>query len=258
MQMERPTRDVDDYADVMDVFATLASGGCGAAETARQRDRIFRLCLPLADRVARHYAGRGEDLEDLTQAARLGLVKAVNGFDADKGAHFVAFAIPTMMGEVRRHFRDHAWSMHVPRRLKDRHGHVSRATMELTHALGRAPTAGQLAEALDLNREDVVESMLAAEAYSVHSIDAPISTGDSAPRMVSDIVGDVDAGFDRITDRETVRPLLAALPERERTVLHLRFIASMTQSQIAAELGISQMHVSRLLEKTLRELRRQL
>ncbi len=263
MQMERSTptdysHDVDEYADVMEMFTKLAGTVPESAEVARQREAIFNRCLALADRIARHYGGRGEDIEDLVQVARLGLVKAVNRFDPAKGSHFVAFAVPTMMGEVRRHFRDHGWSMHVPRRLKDRHGNITRATTELTQTLGRAPTAGQLAEHLDMSREDIVDSMLAAEAYRVHSIDAPVSSGDSAPRMVSDTVGEVDFEFDRITDQETVRPLLASLPERERTVLYLRFFESMTQSQIAERIGVSQMHVSRILERTLRELRQQL
>ncbi len=249
---------VDEYADVMMMFDVLHRTLADPVDVARQREAIFNRCLGLADRIARHYGGRGEDIEDLTQVARLGLVKAVNKFDPSKGSHFVAFAVPTMMGEVRRHFRDHGWSMHVPRRLKDRHGHITRATMELTQTLGRAPTAGQLADVLGISREDIVDSMLAAEAYRVHSIDAPVSSGDSAPRMVSDTVGDVDFEFDRITDQETVRPMLAALPERERTVLYLRFFESMTQSQIAERIGVSQMHVSRILEKTLRELREQL
>ncbi|MBJ7339407.1 SigB/SigF/SigG family RNA polymerase sigma factor [Mycolicibacterium sp.] len=255
---ERPSHDVDEYADVMEMFHALHGTVDESAEVARQREAIFNRCLALADRIARHYGGRGEDIEDLTQVARLGLVKAVNRFDPAKGSHFVAFAVPTMMGEVRRHFRDHGWSMHVPRRLKDRHGNITRATTELTQLLGRAPTAGQLATHLDMSREDIVDSMLAAEAYRVHSIDAPVSSGDSAPRMVSDTVGSIDFEFDRITDQETVRPLLAALPERERTVLYLRFFESMTQSQIAEQIGVSQMHVSRILEKTLRELRGQL
>ena len=258
VELERSTADVDEYADVMAMFNTLYGTLHDADDMLRRREAIFNRCLPLADRIARHYGGRGEDIEDLTQVARLGLVKAVNRFDPSKGSHFVAFAVPTMMGEVRRHFRDHGWSMHVPRRLKDRHGHITRATTELTQSLGRAPTAGQLADALDMTREDIVDSMLAAEAYRVHSIDAPVSSGDSAPRMVSDTVGEVDFGFDRITDQESVRPLLAALPERERTVLYLRFFESMTQSQIAEHIGVSQMHVSRILEKTLRELRDQL
>jgi RNA polymerase sigma-B factor len=248
----------DEYGDVAGMFEALHAMVGEPVEVARQREVVFARCLGLADRVARHYRGRGEDVEDLMQAARLGLVKAVNGFDPAQGSPFVAFAIPTMMGEVRRHFRDHGWSMHVPRRLKDRHQQVMRATRELTQSLGRAPTAGELAEHLDLSREDVVQSLLAAQSYRAHSIDAPVSGGDSAPRMLADTVGEVDVAYEQITDREAVRPLLAALPERERTVLYLRFFESLTQSQIAARIGISQMHVSRTLERTLRELRDQL
>lgn len=254
----KASRDVDEYADVLAMFTELQRTGSSSAQAARQRERIMNRCLDLADRIARHYGGRGEDIEDLTQVARLGLVKAVDRFDPAMGSNFAAFAVPTMMGEVRRHFRDTGWSMHVPRRLKDRHATMTRARTELMQSLGRAPTASQLAEHLDMSREDVVESLLAADAYRVHSIDAPIASGDSAPRMVSDTVGDVDSAFDLITDRETVGPLLAALPKRERSVLYMRFFESLTQSQIAERIGVSQMQVSRILEKTLRDLRDQL
>jgi RNA polymerase sigma-B factor len=255
---KRNSPGVDEYGDVMEMFNAMQTAVPESAEVARQRELIFNRCLALADRVARHYGGRGEDIEDLTQVARLGLVKAVNRFDPSKGSPFIAFAIPTMMGEVRRHFRDHGWSMHVPRRLKDRHGGITAAVSELTHSLERAPTAGELAAHLDISREDVVESLLAAQAYRVHSIDAPISTDDSGARMIADTVGEVDLNFDHITDAETVKPLLAALSEREQTVLYLRFFASMSQSQIAAQIGVSQMHVSRILERTLQSLRDQL
>jgi RNA polymerase sigma-B factor len=185
-------------------------------------------------------------------------MNAINRFDADKSSSFLAFAIPTMMGEVRRHFRDHAWSMHVPRRIRDRHGQITKATAHLTQNLGRAPTAGELSELLGLDREEVVESLIAAASYNLQSIDAPISGGDGKPRMLAETIGDVDPEFDHITDMEAVRPLLVALPERERTVLYLRFFASMTQSQIAERIGVSQMHVSRILERTLTKLRDQL
>jgi RNA polymerase sigma-B factor len=231
------SRNTDDYADVMEVFETLRTAVPESAEVVRQRDMIIRRCTSLADRIARHYGGRGQDIEDLTQVARLGLIKAVNRFDPAKGSDFVAYAVPTMMGEVRRHFRDTGWSMHVPRRLKDRHGEVITATVEMTQVLGRAPTAGQVGEHLGLSREDIVESMLAAQAYSTHSIDVPICNDASARQMVSDTVGDRDPGFDRMIDLESVRPLIAALSQREQTVLYLRFLASMTQSDIATEIG---------------------
>ena len=161
----KASRDVDEYADVLAMFTELQRTCGHPGHAARQRERIISRCLDLADRIARHYGGRGEDMEDLTQVARLGLVKAVDRFDPAMGSNFVAFAVPTMMGEVRRHFRDTGWSMHVPRRLKDRHATMTRARTELMQSLGRAPTASQLAKHLDLSREDVVESLLAADAY---------------------------------------------------------------------------------------------
>ncbi len=250
-----PTPAADEYADVTEMFKVLRRLPADSPEYDLRRSHIVDRCLGLADRIARHYDRRGEDIEDLTQIARLGLMNAVNRFDPDKGSSFIAFAVPTIMGEVRRHFRDHGWAMHVPRRIKDRHVQLSRATVDLTQRLGRAPTPGELAELLEVDRETIVESLIAAESYRTQSIDAPIGSDGGTPRMVSDTIGAIDVEFDRITDQETVRPLLAALPERERTVLYLRFFASMTQSQIAERIGVSQMHVSRILERTLRELR---
>ncbi|MET4427742.1 SigB/SigF/SigG family RNA polymerase sigma factor [Mycolicibacterium sp. 624] len=252
------TEGIDEFADVADLFVVLRETSVGTLAHARAREAIVARCLGLADRVARHFDRRGEDLEDLVQVARVGLVNAVNRFDPDKGSSFVAFAIPTMMGEVRRHFRDHGWSMHVPRRLKDRHIAVSRATTSLIQDLGRAPTPSELAEYLDVDRDDVVESLVASAAYRTQSIDAPVVSGDGSARHIADTIGTIDAAFGDVTDRESVRPLLAALPEREREILYLRFFASMTQSQIAERIGVSQMHVSRILERTLRELRVQL
>jgi RNA polymerase sigma-B factor len=254
---DRPER-IDEFADVTAMFEVLRSTTPGSRQHAQTREAIVARCLCLADRVARHFDRRGEDLEDLVQVARVGLVNAVNRYDAEKGSSFVTYAIPTMMGEIRRHFRDHGWSMHVPRRLKDRHVQLSRATTDLIQTLGRAPTPSELADYLDVDRADVVESIVAAEAYRTQSIDAPVVSGDGSARHISDTIGSVDSAFAGVTDRETVRPLLAALPEREREVLYLRFFATMTQSQIAERIGVSQMHVSRILERTLRELRVQL
>jgi RNA polymerase sigma-B factor len=252
------TKHTDEYADVVAMFHVLKTLPAESHQYASQRECIITRCLPLADHVARHYDRRGENIEDLTQVARLGLINAVNRFDPDKSVSFLAFAVPTMMGEVRRYFRDHGWSMHVPRRLRDRHGQITKATAHLTQTLGRAPTAGELSELLDLDREEVVESLIAAASYNVHSIDAPVASGGGRPQMLADTIGDVDPEYDQITDMAAVRPLLAALPERERTVLYLRFFGSMTQSQIGERIGVSQMHVSRILERTLTKLRTQL
>ncbi|MDF3337234.1 RNA polymerase sigma factor SigF [Mycolicibacterium septicum] len=223
----------------------------------RQRERIVARCLPLADHIARRFDGRGEPREDLIQVARVGLVNAVNRFDVDAGSDFVSFAVPTIMGEVRRHFRDNSWSVKVPRRLKELHLRLGAATAELSQRLGRAPTASELAVELDMDREEVLEGLVAGSSYNTLSIDSGGGGDEEAPAIV-DTLGDVDTGLDQIDNRETLRPLLAQLPERERTVLVLRFFESMTQTQIAERVGVSQMHVSRLLAKSLARLRDQL
>ncbi len=223
----------------------------------RQRERIVERCLPLADHIARRFDGRGEPREDLIQVARVGLVNAVNRFDVDAGSDFVSFAVPTIMGEVRRHFRDNSWSVKVPRRLKELHLRLGAATAELSQRLGRAPTASELAVELDMDREEVIEGLVAGSSYNTLSIDSGGGGDEEAPAIV-DTLGDMDTGLDQIDNRETLRPLLAQLPERERTVLVLRFFESMTQTQIAERVGVSQMHVSRLLAKSLARLRDQL
>lgn len=248
----------DDYSDVVDMFRALADMSPDSSAYRRSREQIVTRCLPLADNVARHFDRRGEDLEDLVQVARVGLLNAVNRFDPQKGASFLGFAVPTMMGEVRRYFRDHGWSIHVPRAIRDRHGQIARATAELTQSLKRAPTAGELAAELEMSREEVVESLVAAQAYQPRSIETPLAHGDEESKHLSDLLGDTDPGLEHITNREAVRPLLLGLPRRERIVLELRFFKGMTQSQIADEIGVSQMHVSRILGETLRHLREQL
>ena len=213
----------------------------------------------MADHVASHFARRGEGLDDLTQVARIGLMNAINRFDPDKGPSFIGFAVPTMMGEVRRYFRDHSWGIRVPRRLRELHVQISRTTSDLAQKLGRAPTAGELSRVLEVPREEIIECLVAGDAYRLESLDAPLSAGGSGkPRMVADAVGGIDPEIEHITDREAVSVLVAALPQRERQVLHMRFFESMTQSQIAERIGVSQMQVSRILTNTLRCLRDQL
>ncbi len=224
----------------------------------RLREAVIERCLPLADHIARRFRNRGEPTEDLVQVARVGLVNAVNRFNVDNGAEFLSFAVPTMMGEVRRHFRDHGWSVKVPRRLKELNSELKRSRDELSHQLRRAPTASELAAKMGIDREELVQAQIAASAYSTLSADTPVGADDEAAgRSITDTVGDLDHNLDKVLDVETVRPLVAALPERERTILLLRFFENMTQTQIAERLGISQMHVSRLLAKSLASLRRQ-
>jgi RNA polymerase sigma-B factor len=248
----------NEYADVRGMFRELASLAADSSEFQRHRDKIVERCLPLADHIARRFEGRGEPRDDLVQVARVGLVNAVVRFDVGAGSDFVSFAVPTIMGEVRRHFRDNSWSVKVPRRLKELHLRLGAATAELSQRLGRAPTATELAAELGMDRAEVVEGLVAGSSYNTLSIDSGSGSDDDDARAIADTLGDADAGLDRIEDREALRPLLEALPERERTVLVLRFFDSMTQTQIAARVGISQMHVSRLLAKSLTRLRDQL
>jgi RNA polymerase sigma-B factor len=236
------------------MFRTLAELAQGTAQFQRQRNRIVERCMPLADHIARRFDGRGEPHDDLVQVARVGLVNAVIRFDVNAGSDFVSFAVPTIMGEVRRHFRDNSWSVKVPRRLKELHLRLGAATSELSQRLGRAPTASELAKELEMDRDEVIEGLVAGSSYNTLSIDSGGGGDDDVP-AIADTLGDVDTALDRIENRETLRPLLDSLPDRERTVLLLRFFESMTQTQIAERIGVSQMHVSRLLARALARLR---
>lgn len=246
-----------EYADVLEMFRELREVSDDSAQFARQRARIVQRCLPLADHIARRFEGRGEARDDLVQVARVGLVNAVNRFDVDAGSDFASYAVPTIMGEVRRHFRDNGWSVKVPRRLKELHLRLGAATAELSQRLGHAPTPSELAAELGMAREEVVEGLIAGSSYNTLSIDSGGSGDDESP-AIADTLGSQDDALEQIENREALRPLLATLPERERTVLILRFFESMTQSQIAERVGISQMHVSRLLAKSLARLRDEL
>ena len=226
------------------MFRELRKSEPDSPEFRKQRDRIVRRCLPLADHIARRFDGRGEARDDLVQVARVGLVNAVIRYDVDTGSDFVSFAVPTIMGEVRRHFRDNSWSVKVPRRLKELHLRLGAATAELSQKLGRSPTASELAAELEMDREEVVEGLIAGSSYNTLSIDSGGGGDEDAPAIM-DTLGELDLSLDQIENRESLRPLLAALPERERTVLLLRFFESLTQTQIAERVGISQMHVSR-------------
>lgn len=249
----------DSYDDVVEMFLALHQLPAESHEYRRQRERIVGRCLPLADHVASHFARRGEGLDDLIQVARLGLMNAINRFDPAKGPSFIGFAVPTMMGEVRRYFRDYSWGMRVPRRLRELHVQISRTTADLSQRLGRAPTAAELAQVLEVPHEEIVECLVARDAYRLDSLDAPIGADSSGtPRLVADSVGGIDPQIEHITNREALRVLIGSLPRREREVLRMRFFESMTQSQIAERIGVSQMQVSRILASTLRCLRDQL
>ena len=221
------------------------------------RDELVRGYLPVAQHIARRFAHRGEPLDDLTQVATVGLINAIDRFAPDKGHDFFSFAVPTISGEVRRHFRDLGWSMRVPRRLKDLHVSINRGVSELSQQLGRAPRPSELAKHLGVDVSDVLEGLEAADAYRSSSLDDLLSS-EQGSATVGELVGEADAELDRVDTQQALRPVLAELAERERTIVMLRFFGNMTQTQIAEQVGISQMHVSRLLTQTLDRLRSRL
>jgi RNA polymerase sigma-B factor len=221
------------------------------------REELVRGFLPVAHHIARRFGGRGEPLDDLVQVATVGLINAIDRYSPDRGTDFFSFAVPTISGEVRRHFRDLGWSMRVPRRLKDLHVSINNAVSELSQSLGRAPKPTEIAERLDVPVADVLEGLEASEAYRSSSLDEMLSS-EQGSATVGELVGEADAELDRVDFRQSLRPVLAELAERERTIVLLRFFGNMTQTQIADRVGISQMHVSRLLAQTLDRLRNRL
>lgn len=235
-------------------FARLHVLEPGSAEHVALRNRIVEECLPLADRIARRYDRRGEAHDDLVQVARVGLVNAVTRFDPSVGSEFLSFAVPTMLGEVKRYFRDYGWSVNVPRRLKDLYPALAPATGELTQRLGRAPTAAELADEVGVGRAEVVETMTAAAGFKARSIEHRFTGDDDSPALI-DRLGVPDPGMGLIEDSDALRVHLRALPDREYRIVIMRFFESLTQSEIAARMGISQMHVSRLLSQSLHRLR---
>ncbi|MCY0946753.1 RNA polymerase sigma factor SigF [Streptomyces sp. H34-S5] len=228
----------------------------GSVEKAELRNRLVRMHLPLVEHLARRFRNRGEPLDDLTQVATIGLIKSVDRFDPDRGVEFSTYATPTVVGEIKRHFRDKGWAVRVPRRLQELRLSLTTATAELSQQHGRSPTVHELAERLGISEEEVLEGLESANAYSTLSLDVP-DTDDESP-AVADTLGSEDEALEGVEYRESLKPLLEGLPPREKRILLLRFFGNMTQSQIALEVGISQMHVSRLLARTLAQLREKL
>jgi RNA polymerase sigma-B factor len=243
------------YAWLAPLFDDLASVEPDSPEHAALREKLITGHLPIADHIARRFANRGETHDDLLQVATLGLVKAVDRFDPARGVDFLYYAVPTIMGEVRKHFRDTGWAIRVTRRQQELHLKVGRATSELAQILGRAPTASQLAAHLDIPVDDVYDGLDAANVYRCQSLDAALDADSDGDTTIGDRIGVEDHAMACVEDQLTLRPLIEALPARERRILMLRFYGNMTQTRIARELGISQMHVSRLLAKTLKDLR---
>ncbi|NLU71945.1 SigB/SigF/SigG family RNA polymerase sigma factor [Streptomyces sp. HNM0575] len=246
----------DDAPDTAAHFERITSLPDGP-EKEELRQEVVRAWMPMADRLAQRFRNRGENLEDLQQVAALGLVKAVARYDPARGCAFESFAVPTIVGEIKRHFRDYMWDLHVPRRVQELRNRVRASSRELGVTLDdRSPTVAQIAEHSGLSQEDVVIGMEALESYSALSLDAELSKNEDGYSLL-DTLGATEPGFDRVTYREAVKPQLRNLPERERYILYLRFFCDMTQSSIAEQLGISQMHVSRLISRTCERLHRE-
>jgi len=220
------------------------------------RGQLVELHLPLAEYLARRFGNRGEPHEDLVQVATIGLIKAIDRFDLERGVAFSTYATPTIVGEIKRHFRDRGWTIRVPRRLQEIQAVINAAVSDLGQELGRSPTVAELARRVGVSEEEILEGLESANAYSPLSLDAPDPSGEVG--AVIEQLGDYDDALDAVVDRETVKPLLDQLDARAKRILLLRFFRNMTQSQIAEELGISQMHVSRLLSRTLADLRKAL
>jgi RNA polymerase sigma-B factor len=215
----------------------------------KARDKLVEANLPLARAIARRYAGRGEQLDDLVQVASIGLIKAIDRFDLERGVYFRTYAVPTIVGEIKRHFRDRAWAVHVPRRLKELNQMLSSLIQDMSAQLGRSPTIAELAQAAGVEEEDVVEALESSRAYTAESLNAPAEEGSELDRLQT--LGAVEEAFERTEDRQLLSSGMEALEPRERRIIQLRFYEGLTQTQIANELGISQMHVSRLIRRAL-------
>jgi RNA polymerase sigma-B factor len=218
------------------------------------REVVIERFLPLARQLARRYERPDEPIDDLMQVASMGLLKAVDRFDPTRGVAFSSFAVPTILGELKRYFRDVGWAVHVPRSIQERVLEVNRAVTELSRTLGRSPTPTELAEATEFTHEEVLEALEAATAHDSVPLEAPRS-GDEEGEGVADRFGVEDPGYELAEYSASLGPELRALPKRDRLVLYLRFVEDMTQSEIAERIGVSQMHVSRLIRRALGRLR---
>ena len=216
----------------------------------RAREELVRAYMPLAKRLAGRYRHTGESQDDLEQVAYLGLIKSIDRYDPDLGP-FTRYAVPNILGELKRHFRDKGWGIRVPRALQERVLKINEAVEVLSGRLGRSPSPRDVAEHTGMSLEEVLEGFDAASAYSPTALDAPYSGDPDGARTLADTLGGEDDGYERVELTEAIAPSFRALPEREQEILRLRFVEDLTQSEIAARIGVSQMHVSRLLRRSL-------
>jgi RNA polymerase sigma-B factor len=238
-----------------ELLASLAAqpGQFGSNRVTRKaaREELVHLHLPLVEHCARRFRNRGEPLEDLVQVGTIGLLKSIDRFDTDRGVEFSTYATPTIIGEIKRYFRDKGWAIHVPRRLQELRLQIGVTTAELVQSLGRSPTPAELAESIGCSVEDIVEGIESSNAYTTLSLEA----ADDEEGSILDAIGIEDENLEHVEIRESLKPLLDSLGAREKKILLLRFFKNKSQTQIAEEIGVSQMHVSRLLSRTLAQLR---
>ena len=241
-------------AETMRVLRRMVALPADDPERIRLRDEVVEDHMAYARHIAQRYGGHGASGEDFEQVAYLGLVKAVDNFDPEHGTGFLGYATPMIIGEIKRYFRDATWGVHVPRRMQELSGALRKATDTLTHDLGREPTIAELAVHLGAEPEEIVEAIDAAGAYTTASLDHPVNTDEQGASLL-DFMGGEDARFEAVIDRQVLTDLLTKLGERDKRILLMRYFRGMTQAEIGVELGVSQMQISRLLSRILRELR---
>ncbi|WP_330269249.1 RNA polymerase sigma factor SigF [Streptomyces griseorubiginosus] len=237
-------------------FEQLAVLEEGTPEFSYARNTLIEMNMSLVRFAAGRFRSRGpEEMEDIVQVGMIGLIKAIDRFELSREAEFTSFAIPYIVGEIKRFFRDTTWAVHVPRRLQEARVQLARATEELRSRLGRTPTVKELSELMSLPEDEVIEARIAANGYNSASLDATISGSQDGESVLQDFIGADDTALELVEDFHALAPLIAGLKERERQIIHMRFVEELTQAEIGERLGISQMHVSRLLSRTLGRLR---
>jgi RNA polymerase sigma-B factor len=237
-------------------FEQLAVLEEGTPEYSYARNTLIEMNMSLVRFAAGRFRSRGpEEMEDIVQVGMIGLIKAIDRFELSREVEFTSFAIPYVVGEIKRFFRDTSWAVHVPRRLQEARVQLARATEELRSRLGRTPTVKELAELMSLPEDEVIEARLASNGYTSASLDATLSSSEDGESALADFIGTDDRALELVEDFHALAPMIAALDERDRKIIHMRFVEELTQAEIGERLGVSQMHVSRLLSRCLARLR---
>ncbi|MEU5380867.1 RNA polymerase sigma factor SigF [Streptomyces sp. NPDC005968] len=237
-------------------FGQLAVLEEGTSEYQHVRNTLIEMNTSLVRFAAGRFRSRGpEEMEDIVQVGVVGLIKAIDRFEISREVEFTSFAVPYIVGEIKRFFRDTSWAVHVPRRLQEARVQLARANEELRSRLGRAPTTGELSDLMSLPEDEVVEAQLASNGYTSASLDAAIAVSEDGESVLADFIGDEDAALELVEDFHALAPMIAELGERDRRIIHWRFVEELTQAEIGERLGVSQMHVSRLITRLLARLR---